>query len=99
MVVIKVSSAGRVVIPKPIRDAIGIRQGDQLEVAVDGDRVVLTRATDPATGRDWRRWQGFLKGTTALQDHLAEHRAEVERDEPLRPNPAPTGGADDPDQR
>jgi AbrB family looped-hinge helix DNA binding protein len=80
MVAVSVSSKGQVVIPKEVRDALGIRQGEQLEVAVEGDRIVLSRPSGPPAGLDWRRWRGFLRGTNALEEHLAEHRAEVDHD-------------------
>ena len=42
-----VSSRGRVVIPKPIRDALGLTPGTILRVRVDGKRVVLEPITEP----------------------------------------------------
>jgi AbrB family looped-hinge helix DNA binding protein len=35
------SSKGQIVIPKNIRDALGLREGAKLEVALEGHRVVL----------------------------------------------------------
>jgi len=42
----KVDDLGRVVIPSSIRHSVGIREGDTVEFAVEGDRVVLERAVD-----------------------------------------------------
>lgn len=42
----KVDDLGRVVIPAGIRRSLGIREGDQVEVFVDGERVVLAKPTD-----------------------------------------------------
>ncbi|HWH33364.1 MAG TPA: AbrB/MazE/SpoVT family DNA-binding domain-containing protein [Egibacteraceae bacterium] len=42
----KVDDLGRVVIPSSIRRALGIKDGETLEFAVEGDRVILTRAAD-----------------------------------------------------
>ncbi len=39
----KVDDLGRVVIPAGIRRSLGIREGDALEVSVQGDEVVLSR--------------------------------------------------------
>lgn len=39
----RVSSKGQVVIPKGIREAIGIEEGDRLLVYMKGDRVVMRR--------------------------------------------------------
>ena len=37
---------GRLVIPVEIRDALGLRAGDQLHLQLSGRRVVLQRPTD-----------------------------------------------------
>lgn len=42
----KVDDLGRVVIPAGIRHSLNIREGDALEVHVDGDRVILAKPTD-----------------------------------------------------
>jgi AbrB family looped-hinge helix DNA binding protein len=43
-----VSSRGQIVVPKPIRDALGIRDGDILDVQESGARIILTRLERPA---------------------------------------------------
>lgn len=42
----KVDDLGRVVIPAGIRRTLGIREGDALEFAVQGDEVILTRPVE-----------------------------------------------------
>lgn len=42
----KVDDLGRVVIPAGVRRALNIREGDAVEVTVEGERVVLTRPRD-----------------------------------------------------
>lgn len=42
----KVDDLGRVVIPAGIRRSLGIREGDQVEVHVDGDHVILAKPVD-----------------------------------------------------
>ncbi|HEX2028854.1 MAG TPA: AbrB/MazE/SpoVT family DNA-binding domain-containing protein [Nitriliruptorales bacterium] len=42
----KVDDLGRVVIPAGIRHSLNIREGDALEVHVDGDQVILSKPTD-----------------------------------------------------
>lgn len=42
----KVDDLGRVVIPAGIRRALGIVEGDTVEVALDGDRVVMAKPVD-----------------------------------------------------
>ena len=40
-----IDDLGRVVIPKEIRRILNIREGDQLEICVDSNRVILTLYT------------------------------------------------------
>ncbi len=42
----KVDDLGRVVIPAGIRRSLGIREGDALEVSVQGDEVVFSKPVD-----------------------------------------------------
>lgn len=80
----KVGVKGQVVIPKAIRDQIGIRPGDEVVFEPDGKDVRVRRvADDPASRiRDIKAlrgaWADSAKGTDDLQ---AERRAEQEREE------------------
>ena len=47
MIKIKVSSKGQVVIPKEIRDKLGIKPGTILNVSIEGKRIVLEPASEP----------------------------------------------------
>lgn len=77
MEVVRVSSKGQVVIPRRVRDELGIRQGDLCQVEVREGAVVLRPLRG---GHGWRRWGGLLLGTGALREHLHEHRRELERE-------------------
>jgi AbrB family looped-hinge helix DNA binding protein len=39
----KVTSKGQVTVPKAVRDALGIRDGDEVVFRVEGHRVVMAR--------------------------------------------------------
>jgi len=78
-----VSSKGQVVLPRAIRERLGIDRGTVLEVEVCDDKVTLA-PTKPGK-RGWKAWKGVLKGKTALQDHLREHRDEIAHPHPLLP--------------
>ena len=45
-VIAKVTSKGQVTIPKSVRDALGISEGDKLIFRVEGDHAVVTRPPD-----------------------------------------------------
>ena len=81
MSAVTVSTKGQIVLPQQVRSQLGIRQGDRLEVLLREGEILLRPlrgSTEAAT--DWRRWEGILAGTSALDDHLREHRAELERE-------------------
>lgn len=80
MATVTVSSRGQIVLPKRIRDELSIHEGDRVEVRREGNRIVLDPAARHAKEKDWRSWRGTLAGTTALEDHLREHREEVARE-------------------
>lgn len=48
-VVRKIDELGRIVLPSELRRVFGIREGDQLEISVDGDRVILEKRRDVCT--------------------------------------------------
>jgi AbrB family looped-hinge helix DNA binding protein len=41
----KLSTKGQIVIPKKVRDELGLEPGDPLAIAVSGDRIVLRKIT------------------------------------------------------
>ncbi len=44
-----VSEKGQITVPKPLRERLGIRAGDQLDVSEEGGRLILRKAiaSDP----------------------------------------------------
>jgi len=42
----RVTSKGQVTVPKSVRDALGIEEGDELVFRVEGNRAVLARTPD-----------------------------------------------------
>jgi AbrB family looped-hinge helix DNA binding protein len=81
----KVGIKGQVVIPKTIRDAIGISPGDEVEFESHGSEVRVRRvADDPKVrAKEIRALRGIWSdapggGTDAL---IAERRQEREREE------------------
>jgi transcriptional pleiotropic regulator of transition state genes len=68
----KVDDLGRIVIPAEIRKAFGIREGDHLDIAVDGDHIVLTRLEDSCvfcrSGEDLKEFRGRLVCTRCMSE-------------------------------
>lgn len=65
----RLTSKGQVTIPKPIRDELGLLPGIAVEFTVEGDTVVLRRATRGHMRRDdirahLRAHSGDIKMTT-----------------------------------
>jgi AbrB family looped-hinge helix DNA binding protein len=79
MPVVTLSSTGQIMLPQVLRQALGLQQGDQLEITIEGDRLVLTRVSSMPV-QPWQRWRGRLAGTQALQGHVADHADEVHRE-------------------
>lgn len=42
----KVTSKGQITVPKAVRDALGIKEGDEVVFHVEGNRAVLARTPD-----------------------------------------------------
>ena len=81
MATTRVSERGQVVIPKAIRDRLGIKRGQVLDVEESDGAVLMRPKTRSQSGvpKRWEDWGGILKGTGALQDLEAEHRREIRR--------------------
>lgn len=81
----RLSSRGQVVLPKPLRDRLGLHEGEILAVYGEGDTVVLKRLRAPAL-KDMKklhsrmskhaRVKGIKPGD--VERALSEHRNEAE---------------------
>lgn len=61
MITSKLTSKAQTTIPQPVRVALGVTEGDEIAYRIEGNRVILTRATplqldDPFTVFD--EWDG-----------------------------------------
>jgi AbrB family looped-hinge helix DNA binding protein len=55
---VRISKKGQFVIPKEMREAMGVKEGEEILVTFEEGRVILTRAQEYA-----RKTRGLLKGT------------------------------------
>lgn len=74
---VKLSSKGQLVIPKAIREALGLRRGTRFQVRVDEGRVIL----EPVGPSPVDALYGKYADADLLTDLEQEHRQEL-RDEP-----------------
>ena len=51
MISSKLTTKAQTTIPQPVRVALGVRDGDEIEYRIDGHRVILTKAK-PAPADD-----------------------------------------------
>ena len=73
----RVGSKGQVVIPKELRDQMGIEAGDAVNFWIDGDHVALSRAAGRAALRG--RFAGSMLSTLLEDDRTADRKRDRER--------------------
>lgn len=79
MALVILSSKGQIVIPKPVREAIGIGPGAKLRLTTSEGKIIL----QPLPGSSIDRLHGKFAGEDFLMELESEHREEV-RDEEAR---------------
>ena len=80
-VLVRLSSMGQLVIPKSVRQELGLEPGDQFHLEIEQDRLVLEPVTRSAIDQLYARFAE----SDMLGDLESEHRREMERDRALRP--------------
>lgn len=70
---VRVGSRGTIVIPKEVRKASGIEEGDLLEVSIKEEAIILMKDTI------WERFHGCAKGLTSVEK-IEKELDEDERD-------------------
>lgn len=75
------SERGQVVIPKKIRDSIHINKGDEMEISIVGDTIVL-KPLKRFRAKKWQDYAGIGEGIVAA--HLRAKKKE-KADEELYP--------------
>lgn len=70
--------AGRVVLPKPIRDELQLQAGDTLEVESSGDQIILRRAKGHGQFRKKHGVWVFSTGETITPEMVEKTAQEIE---------------------
>jgi AbrB family looped-hinge helix DNA binding protein len=68
----RVGAKGQVVIPKEIRDRVGLHPGTEVDIAAQGDRVVVT--SHEVASRLGGRFKGSGMASRLLRDRATEPR-------------------------
>jgi AbrB family looped-hinge helix DNA binding protein len=77
---VRLSSKGQLVIPKPIREALGLEPGTQLQLEVEEERIVLEPVRPSLVNRLYAKYAD----SDLLADLEAEHRQELEDEQAPR---------------
>lgn len=77
MALVVLSSKGQIVIPKAVREAMGIKPGTRLRVITSEGKIIL----QPLPGSPIDRLHGKFGGEDFLTELEAEHREEVRHEE------------------
>jgi AbrB family looped-hinge helix DNA binding protein len=72
------------VLPKRIREQLGLAAGAELRLELTGTKIILQPVRKDG-GPAWEKWGGAFPGSAMLQDHVAEHRLEVNQDDKKSP--------------
>jgi len=73
---VRVSSRGQLALPIEVRNQLRLSEGEILTVRVEGDEVILRKASS----RNWRGWEGRLKDSALLGDLARNRRKELAHD-------------------
>ena len=73
MVVTSLSVKGQIVIPRALREVLGLKPGDKLLVLREGDTIILK----PLRGKAAAALYGRYKGLDLLSDLREEHLQEI----------------------
>ncbi|MFC2045997.1 AbrB/MazE/SpoVT family DNA-binding domain-containing protein [Chloroflexota bacterium] len=77
----RLSSKGQLVIPKAVRQALGLRQGTQFQIELGDGRIIL----EPIKASPIETLYGKYSGTDFLSNLEAEHQEEIQDEDSIRP--------------
>lgn len=77
---VRLGPQGRLVVPAPIRKALGFQPGDRLVACVDNERLVVEKSD--VVERRLRAYFRKFKGRSLADELIAERREEARRETP-----------------
>ncbi len=76
MAIVTVSTKGQIVIPKEVRESLGLRPGAKIDVKLKGDEITLKPMKENISDKLY----GKYRGVDLLKDLEKEHYREVKRE-------------------
>lgn len=83
--IVRLSTKGQLVIPRKLREQLGLEAGTQFEVQIKDEQVILTPLTHHTPLAEL---YGKYKGTNLLDTLEADHRQELNQEEKAPPKNA-----------
>ena len=77
---VRVANNGRMVLPKSVREALGVTQGGAVVLSIEGDVVKLT-SIHQSVARAQALYRQHATNDLSVDDFIAERRAEAAREE------------------
>lgn len=71
---VRIDPKGRVVIPASIREALGIKSGDELELQIEGDELRLSTLKSRLARAQQRLGRSIKPGRSLAKELIAERR-------------------------
>lgn len=81
MWVVAVSRRGQLVLPKEVRERVGLVDGGRVDIEVENHRILLNvpQSSGDTPLHGFLEWEGSLRGSSVVDDLLREHADEVSR--------------------
>ncbi len=57
MISSRLTTKSQTTIPQPVRTALGVREGDEIEYRIEGRRVILSKARDKSVDDPFRMFE------------------------------------------
>ena len=77
---IKVAQNGRMVLPRSVREVLGMANGGTLVLSVEGDEVMLTSISQ-SIKRAQDLYRQFVNNDSSVDDFIVERRDEARRED------------------
>ncbi|QJA06304.1 AbrB/MazE/SpoVT family DNA-binding domain-containing protein [Thermosulfurimonas marina] len=78
--IVSLSSKGQIVIPREVRERLGLKKGDLLEMELEGELIKLKLLSKSKNLKNWKSLRGLLKGKYSTREFLTDRAEERKRE-------------------